>query len=81
MSELGELFKDLREERKEKRAANKELSVALLQDKGVSYKRLSDDHLRVGEFDYWPSTGLFMHTKTKKRGRGVFNLLKLVGVK
>lgn len=31
--------------------------------------------------DYWPRTGLFIDRKDKKRGRGVFNLLKKLNIK
>ena len=28
--------------------------------------------------DFWPSTGLFINLKTKRRGRGVFNIIKAI---
>lgn len=37
-------------------------------------------HLVIGDFDFWPSTGLFKNRKTGKKGRGVFNLIKVLGV-
>ena len=76
--DLGSLYRSWNEHKKEKKASNKERSIALLKEKNIQYRELSSDHLRVGEWDYWPSTGLFIHVKTKKRGRGVFNLLAKV---
>jgi len=79
-SELGELYAAWDEHKKEKKQNNQKSSVAILEEKGVKFERLSDTHLRVAEYDYWPSTGLFIHRKTQKRGRGVFGLLKKLGV-
>lgn len=78
MSDLGEVFKVMKETSKIKRNRNHESSMGILWDQGIEFKVLSDTHLRVGEYDFWPSTGLFIHVKTKKRGRGVFNLIKKI---
>lgn len=78
MSELGDLFKALKEESKAKKLSNAESSRYMLLNSGIKFKDLSDTHLRVGDFDFWPSTGLFINIKTKKRGRGVFNLIKKI---
>jgi hypothetical protein len=78
MSELGEIFAAWKEESKRKKLSNAESSRYTLLNSGVKFQDLSDTHLRVGEFDFWPSTGLFIHIKTKKRGRGVFNLIKKI---
>lgn len=32
----------------------------------------------IGDFDFYPSTGLFRNRKTNKKGRGIFNLIKLI---
>lgn len=76
MSEIGEMFKDLREDSKQRRSSNLENSTRILSERGVKFVMLSLDHYRVGDYDFWPSTGLFIHIKTKKRGRGVFNLIE-----
>lgn len=78
MSELGETFKMWGEHNKKKKAKNKANSLEILKSLNVEFKFLSEDHLRVGEYDFWPSTGLFIHRKTKIRGRGVRNLIKKV---
>lgn len=76
--EYAEAFKALREEGRVKRASNLDNSLSLLHAQGVEFKLLSPTHARVGAFDFWPSTGLFIHTQTKRRGRGVRNLIRKV---
>lgn len=54
-------------------------SLRILKEAGVFSKQLSEYGYFVGnEYDYWPRTGLFIHRKTKVRGRGVHNLIKKV---
>lgn len=74
--EYADAFKALREEGRKKRASNLANSLNLLTAMGIPFKLLSPTHARVGEYDFWPSTGLFMHTKTKARGRGVHKLIR-----
>ena len=76
--EYAEAFKEIKKENQAKRAGNAENSLRLLHEGGVRFELLSSSHARVGDFDFWPSTGLYIHTKTKKRGRGVFNLMRRV---
>ena len=82
MSELDdytEAYDALRNERIEKRRRNTESSTRLLRDKGIEFQSHNDGvHLVAGSFDFWPSTGLFINRDTGKRGRGVFNLIKLL---
>jgi hypothetical protein len=78
VSELGELYNDLKEIGKQKRSQNLDSSVKILLDRNIRFNQLSDSHYRVGNYDFWPSTGLFIEIKTKKRGRGVFNLIRKV---
>lgn len=69
---------DYKEERKEKKKRNYDFSVNLLKEKWVKFKKSWPSHVILENFDFYPSTGLFINKKTKKRGRGVFNLLKQV---
>lgn len=78
MSELGELFKALKEDRKLKKEFNYGNSIEILKNNGIKFEFLSTYHIKIGEFNFWPSTGLFIHVKTKKRGRGVFNLIRRI---
>ena len=79
--EYAEAFKALREDGRKKRASNLASSLNLLAAMGISFKLLSSTHARVGDYDFWPSTGLFIHTKTKARGRGVQKLIRKVKAK
>jgi hypothetical protein len=83
MSDLGETFKEYRKMRKEKKIKNIHTSLDILDRNEIDYKILSMNgpHILVEGFDYWASTGLFINRKTKKRGRGIFNLLKLINCK
>jgi hypothetical protein len=75
-SELSQEFRDLKDYSKEKRSDNLEKTLIILKERGVDFQRLSESHLRVANFDFWPTTGLFIHRVTRVRGRGIFNLLK-----
>ena len=63
---------------KQKKENNLKYSLTILLQKGIAFKKLSQYHYRIEDYDFWPSTGKFMHMKTKERGRGVFNLIKKV---
>jgi len=78
MSELGETYAALREHNQEKRRYNLHSSIGILEKNEVPVEELSPTHFRVGVYDFWPSTGLFINRKTGQRGRGVFNLLKKI---
>lgn len=72
------------EEKKDKRASNREKSSAILAAKGICYKANNNGaHLVVthGDMtvDFWPGTGKYIRRADKKAGRGVFNLLALLG--
>jgi hypothetical protein len=76
MSELGELYADWKKEKQAKKECNRIGSEDILIQRGIKFKKFTADHWRVGDWNYWPATGLFIHVKEKKRGRGVFNLIK-----
>lgn len=80
-SGLAQDFRSLHAAGKARRASNRERSVAILQEKGIEFERFSESHLRIGRFDFWPGTGLFINRDTKREGRGVFNLLQALGAK
>lgn len=79
--EDSEMWEEHRKERQQKKQRNREQSLNILRKNGVYFQCLSDisGHYRVGEFDFWPSTGKYIERSTKKHGRGVFNLLEKVG--
>ena len=80
MGDMGDTFRAFREHSKEKKCSNFESSIDLLKNRGIEFAILSEEskHLRVGAFDFWPSTGKFYNQKTKHKGRGVFKFMKLV---
>lgn len=76
MGDMGDTFRAMREDSKERRAHNLESSIALLEAQKVPFRRLSDTHLRVAlKFDFWPSTGKWCRVGSNRYGRGVLNLL------
>jgi hypothetical protein len=80
MGDMGEFWNDVRSFQVAKRGHNAESSTKILKNKGVSFESKNNGaHLIVeNRFDFWPSTGLFIERKTNRKGRGVFNLLKLL---
>lgn len=70
----------------ERRASNRELSADKLSGLGVQFESKNGGaHLIVKHggltVDFWPGTGKYIPRKPgAKHGRGVFNLLKLLGV-
>lgn len=75
-SDVAEAFKDWKKESQQKRMENNKNSTRILESLKIEFVRHSLDHLHVAQFDFWPTTGLFIHRQTKERGRGVFNLIK-----
>lgn len=80
MSEMGELFKAMREQAREKRANNTTSSTALLLSSKLQIESKNNgSHIVVmgknGVADFWPSTGLWIVRGQKKRRRGVKKLI------
>ena len=85
MSEIGELFKIIKEEGKKKKAKNIVSSTQILADKGIKFESKNHGvHLVVNHndkiADFWPSTGKFNIRGETGYHRGVKNLLKKLGV-
>lgn len=76
-------WREQKKESQKKRARNHQQSLGILKKNGIYFEVLNESgaHYRVGEFDFWPTTGKFINRKTKKDGRGVFNLIKEIGGK
>lgn len=69
-----------------RRSDNREKSAAILAEKGVQFESKNmGAHLIVRHSgkvaDFWPGTGKYIPRGGGRPGRGVFNLLKLLGVK
>ena len=85
MGDMGDMYNLFAKDRKEKRGSNNRYSTQLLIDSGIKFESKNNGvHLIVEgikcKIDFWPSTGKFI-TRNGKRGRGVFNLIKLCNKK
>lgn len=71
------MWAQIREESRAKRWENERKSLDLLHSRRFEVKVMNEDigHYRVGEWDFWPTTGSFYNYRTKKKGRGVFRLM------
>lgn len=78
MSEQLDIWSEYRLEMQKKRASNVANSFRILASHQVNYQVLNSEnnHLRIGDYDMWLSTGKFINRKTNKSGRGIFNLLR-----
>lgn len=86
MSDSCDVFPDLKKESQERRAANRENSARILEQSDVAFEsKNAGAHLIVetstATADFWPGTGKFTVRGSGKYGRGVFNLLKALGLK
>lgn len=73
---MGDIFRDMHKRRKAKRASNSAYTIKYLNKHNIKYKTKNGVHLIVGDYNFWPSTGLFIHRENGERGRGLMNLLK-----
>lgn len=86
MSEAAEIFPDMKAESQQRRANNRQRSCSMLRFLGVDFEVKNDGaHLIVRHegktVDFWPGTGKYIpRAPGSKHGRGVFNMLKLLGV-
>lgn len=60
------------------RALNLKNSLSILDEHGYTLEELSHCHYRIGDIDFWPSTGKFYNLATGEKGRGVENLIALI---
>ena len=85
MGDMNEVFNDMSEQSKLKRERNTKSSTDVLMNKKVSFVRKNNGaHLVICHFDlmidFWPATGRWIVRKSPKESRGVFKLLKYLGV-
>jgi len=86
MSDLGEIYKAMNDRSREKKESNKRSSTDELKRHNIEFEEKNDGyHIVVShngfKVDFWPSTGKFIFRWKKSGGRGVFNLLRKLGVK
>lgn len=74
------MWKAVKESRQQKRWENDNKSILMLNDGGFSVETLNKgiSHYRVNGVNFWATTGKFYDSKTGKKGRGVFNLIKYI---
>ena len=80
MSEMAEIWGDLRKIRQEKKRANLSSSTAMLEQNGIRFTSNNGGiHLVLSSgsevIDYWPSTGLWMIRGNPRKHRGVNRLI------
>ena len=80
MGEMKEYFDALDQEIAKRKASQSLRSVLVLQAQGIKFTVLNQNgpHLRVGAFDFWPSTGRFVQRATKRWGSTLEGLLDLI---
>jgi len=78
MGDMGDFWRDVNGYYQAKRRSNLDRSTGIMECSGVPFASKNNGvHLIVADrWDYWPSTGLFIDRHTKKKGRGVNNLLR-----
>ena len=84
MSDLGDVFRDMKNAGQVKRMTNKIRSTQILVDEGIRFvSKNNGTHLIISYFnkivDFWPTTGLW-RVRNGIKGRGIFNLIKHLGV-
>lgn len=77
--EYAEAYAEQRKRNQEKRAANRQRSAEMLTAAGIEFESKNDGaHLIVGDYDFWPGTGLFVNRKTGEKKRGVGELIRRI---
>lgn len=76
----GDIWREYKGHNQKKRWDNYEKSKTILFQHGISYRVVSEfsGHLKIGDWNFWPTTGKFYNEKTGTKGRGVFNLIKIL---
>lgn len=77
MSDLGETFRAMNAESKERRTRNRENSAQMLQAAGIEFRSANRGaHLMIkrpdgGRIDFWPGTGKWIDNVSHSKKRGV----------
>lgn len=72
-------------ESQRRRGSNRENGAKILSEHGISFESKNmGAHLIVNHggavFDFWPGTGKYTPRGSGRSGRGVFNLIRLLGI-
>ncbi|CAI6072870.1 hypothetical protein [Cohnella sp. JJ-181] len=79
MGDVGDYWRDAKEHQQRSKWEAYDRCREEIVSSGVPFTEKANGHFIIGEFDFWATTGLYIHRKTKRRGRGVKNLLALIG--
>ena len=73
-------YREKRKESQERRATYRENAEKILTENGIDFIQHTKAHYSIQDrkYDLWPGTGLWIERATGKRGRGIFNLIKLI---
>ena len=82
MGDMGEMYSDMKEHSKNKRAGNRENAVIILKHEEIEFESKNiGAHLIVqgigGIIDFWPGTGKYVTRCGTYSGRGIRNLIKI----
>jgi hypothetical protein len=90
MGDMGDEFRAMKDEGQQRRRDNRDDSAELLRERGIVFEaRNNGAHLMVTHagktVDFWPGTGKWIDrvappNRPAPKGRGVFKLLKHLGV-
>jgi len=72
----AEWWNKVTENSKWKRNKNMVTTKTILDKEGIEYIEKPNGHYIIEPYNFWSSTWLFIHKKTNKRWRGIFNLIK-----
>lgn len=81
---MGEFWRVVKEHRQEKKANNYKSSRELLIENNVEFIEKPNGHfIIIGKdarpsHDFWATTGLIIERNTKRRSRGIRNLLRFI---
>lgn len=79
MSEQVEYFRDMKEFQRNKREIRYAVNRIRLKNACIQFQTFDNGKmLRVGDYDFWPSTGLYMNRKTKVKRWGIEGFIKTV---
>ena len=79
MSREGEIWREYKKTTKERKKVYAYQALLKLERAGLKVVKLKGDgQYRVGDFDFYPTSEKFCNQKTKQRGKGVENLIKIL---
>jgi hypothetical protein len=81
MTDIGDEWREHKQYLRNKNEKRKANAVAQLEKNNIKFRWINDYHIRCRQYDYWPSTGTFIHMKTKFSGDGIEEFLKVLGIK